>query len=48
MIGINCDLEESIERNYNRNSDDVSAYFAQVYQIKWVMAAIQNYKRKDG
>ena len=36
---IECDLEESMRRNINRNGDCVSAYYAEQYQRKWLVEA---------
>lgn len=36
---IYCDLEESIRRNEARGEDNVSAYYAEDYQRKWLLYA---------
>jgi len=39
VIGLECDLEESLERNLNRGDDSISAYYADIYQIRWLLKA---------
>jgi len=44
LVGVTCSLEEAIERNENRDNDDVSAHYTQDYHIKWLLNAIEDVK----
>ena len=47
---ITCDLAEASRRNNNREDDCISAYYAEPYQRRWLLAAasfVQLSKRKD-
>jgi hypothetical protein len=37
--GLDCDLDESMRRNLNRDEDCISAYFAEDYHYKWLTKA---------
>lgn len=39
---IQCDLEESWRRNVNRGVNNISAYYAQRFNIEWLMLAARN------
>ncbi len=49
VIYVNCDIEEAIRRNDNRDNDDVSAYYTEEYHLKWIKYAVNalNKKRKS-
>jgi len=36
---VNADLEACLERNTSRSEDNVSAYYTEPYQMKWLLAA---------
>ena len=42
VVGLKCDLEESMKRNLNRGDDCISAYYADAYQIRWLFGAVSN------
>jgi uncharacterized protein (DUF736 family) len=37
--GVNCDVEEAQRRNMARGDDNISCYFAEEFQRKWLVAA---------
>lgn len=37
--GVNCDVEEAQRRNLARGDDNISCYFAEEFQRKWLIAA---------
>jgi hypothetical protein len=37
--GVNCDVEEAQRRNLARGNDNISCYFAEEYQRRWLMEA---------
>jgi hypothetical protein len=37
--GLMCDAEEAQKRNQNRGDDNISAYFTEHYQRKWLINA---------
>jgi len=37
--GVNCDVEEAQRRNLARGNDNISCYFAEEFQRKWLIAA---------
>lgn len=39
IIGVTCDLPTCIEREGRRLHDNVSAYYAEQYQMSWLLAA---------
>ena len=41
---IHCDLQESWRRNVSRGVNNISSYYAQPYNIRWLTLAAQNYK----
>lgn len=41
VVGVTCDVEEAFTRNMSRGPDNISAYFAESFQIKWIIAACQ-------
>lgn len=43
IIGVSCSIEVAIERNTNRTSDDVSAYYTQNYHINWLIEAVDEF-----
>jgi hypothetical protein len=36
---IDCDMEEGLRRNAARGPDNISSYFAEKYQMKWLLEA---------
>ena len=42
LVCVTCSLEEGQHRNSNRGPDDISAYFAEQYQISWLLDACRN------
>jgi len=44
LIYVQCDLAESWRRNITRGVNNISSYYAQSYNIKWLTLAAQNYK----
>ena len=36
---ITCDVEEAVQRNRNRDDDSISAYYAEPFQRRWLIAA---------
>ena len=42
IVGLQCDLQESMNRNLNRGDDCISAYYAEAYQIRWLLEAASN------
>ena len=41
ILGVTCDIDEAIERNAKRTTDDVSAYYTQEYHIDWLLKSIK-------
>jgi hypothetical protein len=39
IVGISCELEESIRRSENRGDDNISAYYAERFQRQWLRDA---------
>lgn len=39
IVAIECELEESIRRSENRGDDNISAYYAEKFQRKWLLEA---------
>ena len=37
--GVNCDMEEAQRRNLARGDDNISCYFAEEFQRKWLIAS---------
>jgi hypothetical protein len=37
--GVNCDVEEAQRRNLARGNDNISCYFAEKYQRRWLIEA---------
>jgi len=46
IVGVACDLEESIRRNENRG-DNISAYYAEPFQRQWIIDACSQVKIMD-
>jgi hypothetical protein len=40
--GVDCDVEQAIERNKNRDFCNISSYFTESYQLSWIAAAIKD------
>ncbi len=42
LIGLECDFEEAMKRNLERDENCISAYYAEPYQRRWLMKAAGN------
>ncbi len=43
-IAVTCDMEEAWQRNLNRG-DNISAYYAEPFQYKWIIDACKEQKK---
>lgn len=39
VVGLTCDVESAIARNESRGLDNISAYYAAPYQMRWITSA---------
>ena len=39
VVGLTADLEACMERNANRAQDNISAYYAEPFQTRWLVEA---------
>ncbi len=44
IVGVNAELSACLEREESRTQDNVSAYFAEQFQMKWLLAAARGFK----
>jgi len=42
VVGLTADLEACMERNANRAQDNISAYYAEPFQTRWLVEATRN------
>jgi len=42
VVGLTADLEACMERNANRAQDNISAYYAEPFQTRWLVEAARN------
>lgn len=40
-VAVTCDLEEAMKRNLSRGENNISSYFAEPYQRRWLIEAAQ-------
>lgn len=40
-VGVTCDVEEAMRRNLSRGEDNISSYYAEPFQRKWLIDAAQ-------
>jgi hypothetical protein len=38
-VAVTCDIEEAMKRNLSRGEDNISSYFAEPYQRRWLIEA---------
>ncbi|MCL4222785.1 MAG: hypothetical protein KJZ65_15615 [Phycisphaerales bacterium] len=43
LVGLTVDLEESMVRNANRAQDNISAYYAEPFQTRWLVEATRKW-----
>lgn len=41
VVGVTCDVDEAFTRNMSRGPDNISAYYAESFQINWIVSACQ-------
>lgn len=42
IVGLTCDVESAIARNESRDIDNISAYYAAPYQMRWITSACKH------
>lgn len=47
VVGVTCDVDEAFTRNMSRGPDNISAYYAERFQINWIIAACQKLQSQE-
>jgi predicted secreted protein len=42
IVGITCSPDAAVERNANRSDDNISAYYAEAYHQRWILANVDS------
>lgn len=46
VVGVTCDVDEAFTRNMSRGPDNISAYYAERFQLNWIISACQQIQAK--